>query len=401
MEITIFRRNEVTPQLFENQLLYKTQDYTDINVFKNEKYGNVKDLDKTKGLLDSLDKNSERYRRAAAKYLNEYELIKILCKKQVLSRAYFKLYEIIYFDQVISKTDLDCFFICEAPGSFIECVQDIRIKKNLRTRYISISKCDNLIKYGSYLEPKNLIYGDITEKDVILDTIKETRRRFPDGLDLITADGGFDVKIFVAQEMMCSKLLLCEIYLALKCQKIGGQFVIKFFDMFSHNSIIYYLLLCSFYNYVKIIKPKSSRNCNSERYLVCYEFKGNDLLTESVFKIIENFEISENKFTIIFPDIELVDLPQLKKLTIYNNIVLYEQIKTINESIKMVHSKNSYLSNLLLNIFIHKTPDINRIYNILVYKNILGSRITKCIDFLKSHFIQVNKHIKKYEYKSY
>ena len=119
MEITIFRRNEITQRLFENQLLYKTQEYTDINVFKNEKYGNVKDLDKTKGLLDNLDKNSERYRRAAAKYLNEYELIKILCKKQVLSRAYFKLYEIIYFDTVISKIDLDCFFICEAPGSFI------------------------------------------------------------------------------------------------------------------------------------------------------------------------------------------------------------------------------------------------------------------------------------------
>jgi len=394
MEITIFRRNEIIKELFENQELYINQEYTDINIFKNEKYGNVKELDKTKGLLDYLDKISEKYRRAAAKYLHEYELVKILCKKQVISRAYFKLYEIIFFDPIISKNNLDCFFICEAPGGFIECVTDIRTRRNLRTDYISISKQDNLIRYGSYLEEKNLLYGDITEISIIDDTIKKTNHRFPYGLDLITADGGFDVKYFVAQEMMCSKLLLCAIYLALMSQKIGGQFVIKFFDMFSHNSIVYYLLLCSFYNYVKIIKPKSSRNCNSERYLVCYGFKGKNNLVDSIKTIIQNFEISETKFTVVFPNFDFSQIEcQLQKITSFNNIILHEQIKTINESIKMVYSKNNYIQNLILNIFIDKTPDINRIYNLISYKNILGSRINKCVEFLRLHYININKNI--------
>jgi 23S rRNA U2552 (ribose-2'-O)-methylase RlmE/FtsJ len=395
MEITIFRRNQVNLELFKNQCLYRTVTYTDINTLKDSRYGNFTDLDNTKGLLDDLDKTAERCRRAAAKYLHEYELVKILCKIQVVSRAYFKLYEMIYFDPIIAQYQpLDCFFICEAPGGFIECIQDIRRKKNLPFKFISISKRDQNIKYGNYIEPDNLLYGDITDPLVIESTIKTVYQRFPNGLDLITGDGGFDVKVFVAQEIFCNKLILCEIYLALMTQKINGTFIVKFFDMFSHNTVIYYLLLCSFYNYVKIIKPKSSRNCNSERYLACYGFKGRTALTETLLEIIKNFEVDETRFTIVFPDFNFSVLPELKKLTTFNNIMLYEQIKTIHDSIKMVNTKNGYVQNLLLNIFIDKTPEINKIYNVLLYKHILSSRIDKCVQFLKQLGIHVHKHIK-------
>ena len=281
--------NEINEFHFKNQVLFEYISYDTISLLKNEVYGNFKDLDETKKKLDLLDKNSEKFRRAAAKYLHEYELVKLLCKKQVISRAYFKLYEIIYFEPIILNEKLTCFFICEAPGGFIECITDIRRKKNLRTEYISISKQDPLIKYDNYLEENNLFYGDITEN--INEKIDKVILKFPNGLDLVTADGGFDVKIFEAQEIISSKLLLCEIYLALKTQKIGGMFIIKFFDMFSHNSIIYYMLLCTFYNYVKIIKPQTSRNCNSERYIVCYGYKGNNYLINDIYTIINNFKI--------------------------------------------------------------------------------------------------------------
>ena len=169
MEIIIFRKNEITFDLFKNQELFNNIVFTEICSLKNEIYGNFKELDETKTKLDLLDRNAERSRRAAAKYLNEYELIKLLCKKQVISRAYFKLYEMIYFEP--HHENCDCFFICEAPGGFIECVNDIRRKKNLRTNYISISKFDTSIKYDKYLEENNLMYGDITCINVIESTI--------------------------------------------------------------------------------------------------------------------------------------------------------------------------------------------------------------------------------------
>jgi len=385
MEITIFRRNEINEDLFKNQELYQNIRFTDISSLKLEVYGNFKELDETKTRLDLLDKAEERSRRAAAKYLHEYELVKLLCKKQVISRAYFKLYEIIYFEPLILNESLNCFFICEAPGGFIECITDIRRKKNLRTNYISISKYDPLIVYSNFLEKNNLFYGDITEISVLETTISRTLSRFPNGLDLITADGGFDVKVFIAQEIISSKLLLCEIYLALKTQKVGGTFIIKFFDMFTHNTIMYYLLLCSFYNSVKIIKPKSSRNCNSERYITCYGFKGTNEIVDHLKTIITNFKIEKNEITMVYPNFVL---PDLKKISIFNNIIIYEQIKTINESIKMVNTKDTYFQNLLLNIFMDtRRPEMNKLYHINTFKNILNTRIKKCMDFLRMYNI--------------
>ena len=95
MEVTIFKRNEISSCLFENLKLFEYQEYSNINELKNEKYGNFLELDSTKCMIDSLDKQSEINRRAATKYLHEYELVKLICKKQVISRAYFKLYEIV------------------------------------------------------------------------------------------------------------------------------------------------------------------------------------------------------------------------------------------------------------------------------------------------------------------
>lgn len=393
MEIIIFRKNEITPDLFSNQKLFIYNEIT-----KNEEYGNYKDLDLTKCKIDTLDKNCEKNRRAAAKYLHEYELVKILCKKNVISRAYFKLYEIIYNEPLVSYENLSCFFICEAPGGFIECITDIRRKKNLQTEYISISKFDTSIKYDRYLEENNLFYGDITCN--VEEHIAKALTKFNDGIDLITADGGFDIKNYNGQEIVTSKLLLCEIYIALKTQKTGGTFIIKFFDMFTHNSIIYYLILCSFYQYVRIIKPKTSRNCNSERYLVCCNMQRlnifHDKLINNLRYIIINYKtnnfdsFSLQKNIIIFPDF-IINQDIKTKIKSFNNLIVHEQIKTINESIKMVNGKNFYFQNLLLKIFLENKVD--RLQNIILYKNILSTRISKCLLFLRNYNINVHQFL--------
>ena len=157
MEVTLFKKNEISLDLFKGEL-YKNVCYNYVSELKNEDYGNFKDLDSTKCKIDLLDKNLEKIRRAAARFLHEYELVKNMTKKSVISRAYFKLYEMIYHESFVSNNKLECFFICEAPGGFIECVTDIRRKKNLRTEFISISKYDEFIRYDRYLEEKSLLY---------------------------------------------------------------------------------------------------------------------------------------------------------------------------------------------------------------------------------------------------
>jgi 23S rRNA U2552 (ribose-2'-O)-methylase RlmE/FtsJ len=279
--------------------------------------------------------------------------------------------------------------LCEAPGGFIECISDIRRKKNLRTDFISISKKSEII-YDRFLEESKLFYGDITDPKIIDETIINVFERFPDGIDLITADGGFDIKNFNGQEVISSKLLLCEIYIALSTQKLEGMFVIKFFDMFTHNVIIYYLLLCSCYSHVKIIKPKSSRNCNSERYLVCYGYRGLDTkIMVNLQSIIKKYVNHDGVYTIIYPNFDFGILPSFftEKIKNFNNVMINYQIETINESIKMISNKDTYFQSLLLKIFLDK---FNKYANIIHYKNILFSRIQKCISFLK--FYNINCH---------
>jgi hypothetical protein len=60
---------------------------------------------------------------------------------------------------------------------------------------------DNPLNFGSDVESNNLFYGDITDPVVLNKTISSVLKRFPNGMDIITADGGFDIKVFVAQEI--------------------------------------------------------------------------------------------------------------------------------------------------------------------------------------------------------
>ena len=108
------------------------------------------------------------------------------------------------------------------------------------------------------------------------------------------------------------------------------------------------------YNDDEITKPKTSRNCNSEKYFICYNFKGVSIeLLESIRTIIENYiiDINTNNYTIIYPDINLNQFNELKKIKLLNNLIIHEQIKTINESLKIVNCKDYYFQNLLLNLF--------------------------------------------------
>uniref|UniRef100_A0A6C0I9U5 Ribosomal RNA methyltransferase FtsJ domain-containing protein n=1 Tax=viral metagenome TaxID=1070528 RepID=A0A6C0I9U5_9ZZZZ len=393
-----FFNNENNNIKFENEVPFRYLQFSNLNCLKNKEYGNFEILDSTKCKIDTLNKIDERYRKAATRYLHEYELIRFFCKKSVISRAYFKMYEMIYSSELIKKINLNCFFICEAPGGFIEAVSDIRRKQNLKTDYISISK-QSEIKYNYYLEQNNLLDGDITNVSVIDNTIKTVLNKFPDKLDLITADGGFDVKIFNGQEIITNHLLLAEIYLALSTQKINGTFIIKFFDMFTHNSIVMYMLLSNCYKYIKIIKPNTSVKCNSERYLICESFLGiGNKMLDDLYNILDKYIYCSPKdtfgiYTIIYPNINPnINLGNLDNLKKFNNSILQIQVEFINESIKMVENKNKFLQSIFFKIFIDKiTTDY-----IFFYKNILNSRIRKCISFLKKHNINTNQYGRSY-----
>ena len=95
----------------------------------------------------------------------------------------------------------------------------------------------------------------------------------PDCDHCFTADGGFNWEDEKYQEAEAYTLLLGEIITALKVQNKGGHFVLKIFSTFTSMTIKLVLLLKSFYQDVIVTKPLMSRMSNSERYIVCKNFK--------------------------------------------------------------------------------------------------------------------------------
>jgi 23S rRNA U2552 (ribose-2'-O)-methylase RlmE/FtsJ len=383
IKMVLFKPNEIKLDLFTHGTLFKYIYYNNPCELKNKLLGNYEEIDNTKMKLEKYN-HLDYIRRAATKYYNDYELVKVLCKKPVISRAYFKIYELLYFEEILNKPTLNCVFLCEAPGGFIDAILDIRRKKNLTIEYLSLSKNDTII-YDKYINKDCLIFGDITLLNIINHTINTSKEKFKEGVDLITADGGFDIKKYNSQEILVFKLLLSEIIIALSIQKESGIFVIKFFDMFTHNSIVLYLILCVFYKEVKIIKPLTSRNSNSERYLVCKDFikiTDNELSFINKLKnVITKILITDNIYTTLFPDVVFND--KIYKIKEINNLISNIQINSINNSVKLVNEKHIYFNQLLIRLFSGNF----KINNLICFNNILKSRIKNSIGLLKKYNI--------------
>ena len=370
MELIIFNEGDVYLELFKNEVNRNDSEEfinnnSSINV-KNEKYGDFIELDYTKSKLEKLDSSLEPIRRAAAKYYHEYELIKVICKKTVVSRAYFKIYELIYFNDIIKMDNLNCLFLCEAPGGFIDAILDIRRLPNFKTNYLTITKKEHSdsINYNRYIDKQKILYGDITDINVINNTIEKSLELFPDKLELITADGGFDVKNYNIQEILVFPLILSEVIIALSTQKEHGTFIVKFFDMFTHNTVIVYLILCACYSEVKIIKPLTSRESNSERYLVCKNFiKVNQ-------NIIDTLKAFLNDKNVLYSNFDFQKIPKISNLKIINNMISLNQIKNINKSKELVNKRDIFFINIILfsalclghlySIFVNLKPGLAR-----------------------------------------
>ena len=266
-------------------------------------------LKETKCLIDNHHKEWDDIK----KYINPFELINSNKNKYItISRSFFKLWEmIIHFDLITTKDPITISNIAEAPGGFIECI--IKYRGNIDNIYSNslFSKDNNIPSWNkinkfiksNYYNNINLIYTNLYNYS----NIKNYINLFDNNkAEFITADGGFDYSIdFNKQEELSYKIIFSEIFITLSIQKNGGNFVLKIFDIFTIFSLKCIYLLYNLYEEVYLYKPLTSRIANSEKYLICKNFKGidNDLL-ENIKDIYLNLD--EKNFNI---DIENLKLP--------------------------------------------------------------------------------------------
>ncbi len=220
----------------------------------------------------------------------------------VLSRAFYKMWEMINYFDLADKKDLTYAALAEGPGSFLQAVLKFREKYKYdlkKDKYFGVTihpengkniemgkqfmgfyenKYPSLINVQrTYSKSKSENYksrsnGDVTEVKTI-SLFKKEISKSKKYADLITADGGFDWNDENYQEQEAYQLILGEIIAALRVQNKDGSFVIKLFETFTNTSLKMVYILASFYDECYICKPLFSRLSNSEKYLVCKGFK--------------------------------------------------------------------------------------------------------------------------------
>ena len=427
--------------LFPNMPLFKYGFYYYIHQTKNKMEMFEKPEFKTKDLHKIINKYEDtvpqeefikQFKNDQIKPTDDINSlsVKYFQSDRIISRAFYKLWELLMMFPLI-KDDTKSFtsiHIAEAPGSFVQSAIYYRHKffpkdQTGSDRYIATS-IEPQKKPGEYIPTFNSDLtnykqfnqwsyknSDLTNPDIIRKFISDHKDI---KADLITADGGFNWKDENYQEQEAYVLLLSEIYCALKTQKQGGSFVIKFFETFTELTVKMIEILKRYYSIVYITKPLLSRPSNSERYIVCINFSKADSNLEKLFEIITESNSKSDKFLVdIFPDYQIpksLDMVIKLSATQMSN----EQHKQINEMISYINDGNyfgeayrKYLmrrrhaNDFWISVFY---PGINQTGKMLANditnaRNLINTLIDKTLDHMKQTLDDLNNKLQLSEYK--
>lgn len=323
-------------------------------------------------------------------YTNPYEFIHTnvpnysvsVSKHKPISRAFFKLLEIYnLFNITEYKHPINTLHLAEGPGGFLEATMQIR--KNKKDNYFGITLLDNNTSTPGWKKSKNFLdkFPNIHLERGIDGTgniyneknYEHLNKKFTKKFEIITGDGGIDFSLdYNDQENMAIRLILTQCIYALTMQKKCGKFILKMFDIFSKISIDIIYLLSLHYEKVYIVKPYTSRYANSEKYIVCLNFKSplND-------KIVKKFhDILHILNRIDFKKYNLASLLDIK-----HNLYFMNNIEEINTILGQRQIENIlYTIKLIKNI--DKSHDKINKYKL--------TNINKCIRWCQNNNIEYN-----------
>jgi len=191
--------------------------------------------------------------------------------RRVINRAYHKMHEIL-LSCVLPSTKTSV-HLCEAPGGFVQCVFDHLSDSEWSWRAVTLETGVPVASDVSLLphERGSFMFADVLcGADSVIERLSVA---FPDGVDLVTADGATEMNHEHLEEEHFP-LALAQTNIALKCLHAGGNFILKVFECLLPCTMDLIAALSQAFDTVSMIKPFSSRPSNSERYLVCRSFHG-------------------------------------------------------------------------------------------------------------------------------
>ncbi len=344
-------------------------DISNINIYSCEK--NYNKLYDVKNLINNNVKKWDYYK----KITNMYEYVNTspykylyLSKEKHLSRSFYKLIEIVKRCDILNHLKfipIKTFHLAEGPGGFIEAISYLR--NNKKDYYIGMTLIDNNVNTPGWHSAKKFLDNnanvfiengiDKTGNLYNSNNFEYCYKKYKNSMHIITADGGFDFSInFKNQEINAYRLILTQVFYALIMQKKNGIFILKIYDSFIKSTIdIIYFLSC-LYKKVQIIKPKTSRTGNSEKYIVCIGFNNEFDIYDIFLQILKKFE------TIDFNKIYIKQF-----LNIDYNLYFKNKINKINT----FFSKTQIVNILNTLDYINNGKNINYLKKINIKKSIM------------------------------
>ncbi|KAL0276090.1 UNVERIFIED_CONTAM: hypothetical protein PYX00_003748 [Menopon gallinae] len=322
------------------------------------------ELNAVKNKLNNFDMDSwHRHTKAMNKASNVMKTVKNEVHGEFVTQAWCKFYEICDTYKCISKlaeeeSCLNSLHLCEAPGAFITSLNHYLQLNHPCLTWKWISTTLNPYYEGNPL-PKMInddrfilntldrwkfgedYTGNLMDLQNLSSLVKDCKQLGP--ILLITADGSIDCSNDPGeQESIVCQLFYCEIVTALHALSAGGNFIVKMFTMYEPETIcLMYLLTCCFES-VNVYKPATSKEGNSENYVVCLNYEGNETLKPWLKKLRSKFS-HEQPQEAMFP---LEEIPkdfmeqQIKCAEMFKNY----QTEVIERNIYVYKSENNQAS---------------------------------------------------------
>lgn len=344
-------------------------------------------------------------------------------KPKELSRAYFKMWEILFKEKLLPKPSesMICANIAEAPGGFIHALINFRKMyeetNDIKNKYISISLKEHsnrnnsgpesplskqqgptfesykphikefMRKYKNNLKILNISYGNYKYNDGDLnkiENIKAYAKLFSNKKAIfVTGDGGVpDLDDSSLNELNTTHLIYNEIVTALSVQELHGNFVLKIFTIWTRPMLELIYLISIFYETVEIVKPLTSKITSYERYVIAKDFRG---ITKQ--KLNKLYEITKKWY-------EIDNLGGYKPAERYPTKLFSFRIPTeFKEAIKKFDEEYVKLTEPMFEkleeyIRLHKEGKKNRKYFI----DILQQQQEIAIKWYKEHNIPIKKY---------
>ncbi|KAI5743234.1 hypothetical protein M8J77_015993 [Diaphorina citri] len=218
--------------------------------------------------------------------------VKRFIKPQLATQAWCKFHEIVHSYNIVPQQEnsFTSIHLCEAPGAFITSLNHYLKLHHPRMQWDWIANTlnphyegnsfdemisDDRLILGThrkwYFGPDNT--GNILVQNFVSHFKQHVQKNIHSHCFLVTADGSFDCQGNPGeQEILVGKLHYREVQIALSLLHNGGNLVIKIFTIFESDTIcLMYLLACLFTS-VDLFKPATSKEGNSEIYVICCDF---------------------------------------------------------------------------------------------------------------------------------